>query len=313
MLAFEDVTARANAAARLLADSVRKDEFLATLGHELRHPLTPITHSTYLLRQHTSDTTSLELLDMIDAQTKKLTRFVNELLDVARIGRGLIELRQSRVDFGAVLRDAVRALAPFIEERQHSLSLVLPPNPIYVNGDADRLDQVATNLVENAAKYTAPGGKITVSLERRGEQAVLRVGDSGVGIAAENLDRIFAPYTQSRGVLDAHHSGLGLGLGVARRILELHRGSLKAYSGGTGMGSEFVASIPTLETGENHQEQPEDNVKERTQVRPRKVLVVDDHESIRGSMTRLFKSWGHEVDDGGGRRECPRACAELRA
>ena len=295
LLAFEDVTIRANVAAGLHADSERKDEFLATLGHELRHPLTPITHSTFLLRQRTSDPASLELLEAIEAQTKRLTRFVNELLDVARIGRGLIEIRRSRVDLVVVVRESVRALAPLIEERQHVLSLVLPSSPIYVNGDSDRLDQVITNLVENAAKYTDPGGKITVSLERGGKNAVLSVRDSGIGIATENLELIFAPYTQSRGVLADPRSGLGLGLGVARRIVELHRGSIRATSGGPAKGSEFVASIPALDADEGHDAKSESIATAHPQVRTRKILVVDDHDSIRVSLTRLFKSWGHEV------------------
>jgi len=295
LLAFEDVTARADLAAGLVADSERKDEFLATLGHELRHPLTPISHSTYLLRQRTSDPDSLEMLEAIDSQTKRLTRFVDELLDVARIGRGLIEIRQSRVDLGAVVREAVQGLAPFIEERKLELSLVLPPSPLFVNGDADRLDQVTTNLVENAAKYTDPGGKISVSLERRGDQAVLIVSDTGIGIAAENLQLIFAPYAQTRGVLIGSRSGLGLGLSVVRRILELHRGSIRVSSAGPMKGSEFIASIPVLEAEERHESKPASPKKAPAPVRVRKILVVDDNESIRKSLTRLFKAWGHEV------------------
>ena len=204
--------------AGLLANSERKDQFIAMLGHELRHPLTPITHAIYLLRQGNPDPATTELLETIDTQTQRLLRFVNELLDVARISQGLIEIRPERLDFVAVARDAVQALQPFIEERQHVLSLVLPAAPMYVSGDSGRLSQVVTNLVENAAKYTDPGGRITVTLEQRGDEAVLRVRDNGIGIAAENLERIFEPFTRSHRALAHPSSGLGIGLSVVRRI-----------------------------------------------------------------------------------------------
>jgi two-component system CheB/CheR fusion protein len=246
LLALEDVTARAEMTAGLLANSERKDQFIAMLGHELRHPLTPITHAIYLLRQGHPDPATTELLTAIDTQTHRLLRFVNDLLDVARIGRGLIEIRPERLDFVAVAREAVQALQPFIEERQHVLSLVLPAAPMYVMGDSGRLSQVVSNLVENAAKYTEPCGRIAVTLEQRDDEAVLRVRDSGIGIAAENLERIFEPFTQSHGALASPSSGLGLGLSVVQRIMELHGGHVKATSGGLDMGSEFVASLPVL-------------------------------------------------------------------
>jgi len=296
------VTVRANVAAGLLANSERKDEFLATLGHELRHPLTPITHAAYLLRQRTSDPSSLEMIDAIDSETGRLKRFVNELLDVARIGRGLIDIRQSKVDFVAVVREAVHRFQPFIDERQLALSLVLPSAPIFVNGDTDRLNQVVTNLVENAAKYTDPGGNIAVSLERRDDQAVLGVRDSGIGIAAQNLELIFAPFAQTRGFATDARSGLGLGLGVVRRILELHRGSIRATSAGPMKGSEFIASIPALGADETHGAEPKRSSTSAAQMRKHKILVVDDNDSIRKSLARLFKAWGHEVEvaeDGG--------------
>ena len=210
--------------AGLVASGERKDQFIAMLGHELRHPLTPITHAIYLLRKGNPDPATLELLDTIDTQTQTLLRFVNELLDLSRISRGLIEIRPERLDFAAVARDAVHALQPFIEERQHVLSLVLPAAPLYVRGDPGRLRQVVSNLVENAAKYTEPGGRITVTLEQRGDEAVLAVSDNGIGIAAENLERIFEPFTQSHQPLASPSSGLGIGLSVVRRIVELHGG-----------------------------------------------------------------------------------------
>ena len=157
LLALVDVTARASMTAGLLANSELKDQFIAMLGHELRHPLTPIAHAIYLLQQGNRDPATTELLKAIDTQTQRLLRFVNDLLDVARIGRGLIEIRPERVDCVAIARDAVREIVPFIEERKHVLSLVLPTAPMYVTGDSGRLSQVVTNLVENAAKYHGAG------------------------------------------------------------------------------------------------------------------------------------------------------------
>ena len=181
--------------AGLVASGERKDQFIDMLGHELRHPLTPITHATYLLRQAHQDPATIELLETIDTQTQTLLRFVNELLDLSRISHGLIEIRPERLDFAAVARDAAHALHPFIDERQHVPSLVLPAAPLYLRGDPGRLRQVVSNLVENAAKYTQPGGRITVTLDERGDEAVLAVRDNGIGIDAEDLERIFEPFT----------------------------------------------------------------------------------------------------------------------
>ena len=176
-----------------------------------------------MLRRGNPDPDTAELLETIDAQTQRLLRFVDELLDVARIGKGLIDLRGERVDFVAVAREAVQAVRPFIEARQQELSLAFPAAPIDVKGDPDRLGQVVTNLMENAAKYTPEGGRIAVRLEQRDDDAVLRVRDSGIGIAAENLERIFEPFMRSHRSACSAPSGLGLGLSVVRRILELHR------------------------------------------------------------------------------------------
>ena len=298
LLAIQDVTARADVTAGLVASGERKDQFIAMLGHELRHPLTPITHAIYLLRNGNPDPATLELLETIDTQSQTLLRFVNELLDLSRISHGLIEIRPERLDLGTVARNAVGALQPLIEERQHGVSLVLPADPVYVRGDPGRLGQVVSNLVENAAKYTEPGGRITVTLEQRGVEAVLAVSDNGIGIDAENLDRIFEPFTQSHQPLASPSSGLGVGLSVVRRIMELHGGRVKATSAGPGKGSEFVASMP-LSTADTRSDRGSESVAKATPphvpLRARKVMIVDDHEEIRTSISRLARGWGHEV------------------
>jgi two-component system CheB/CheR fusion protein len=298
LLLIQDVTAQADMTAGLVASSEQKDQFIAMLGHELRHPLTPIAHAIYLLRKAHQDPTTVELLEIIDTQSQTLLRFVNELLDLSRISRGLIEIRPERLDFVAVARDAVHTLQPFIEERQHVVSLVLPAAPMYVRGDPGRLCQVVSNLVENAAKYTEPGGSIIVTLEPRGEEAVLAVSDSGIGIAADNLERIFEPFTQSHRTLINPSSGLGIGLSLVRRIVELHGGHVKVTSAGSSAGSEFVVSLPLAAADTRHDLGSTKVGKTSAPLvalRARRVMIVDDHQEIRTSITRLARTWGHEV------------------
>jgi two-component system, chemotaxis family, CheB/CheR fusion protein len=298
LLSIQDVTAHADMTAGLVASSEQKDQFIAMLGHELRHPLTPITHATYLLRKLHQDDATIELLETIDTQSQTLLRFVNELLDLSRISRGLIEIRPERLDLVAVARDAVHTLQPFIEERQHVVSLVLPAAPMYVRGDPGRLRQVVCNLVENAAKYTEPGGRITVTLEPRGDEAVLAVSDSGIGIAAENLERIFEPFTQSHQPLINPSGGLGIGLSVVRRIVELHGGQVNVTSAGAFRGSEFVVSLPVAAADTRHNlgsNKVRKTSAPSVALRARRVMIVDDHQEIRASVTRLARAWGHEV------------------
>jgi two-component system, chemotaxis family, CheB/CheR fusion protein len=298
LLSIQDVTAHADMTAGLVASSEQKDQFIAMLGHELRHPLTPITHAIYLLRKAHQDPATIELLETLETQSQTLSRFVNELLDLSRISRGLIEIRPERFDFVSVARDAVHALEPFIDERQHLLSLVLPAAPMYVRGDPGRLRQVVSNLVENAAKYTEPGGRITVTLEPRGDEAVLAVSDNGIGIAAENLERIFEPFTQSHQPLINPSCGLGIGLNLVRRIVESHRGHVKVTSAGSSAGSEFVVSLPLAAPDTRHDRRSTKIGKPSAPLvalRARRVIIVDDHQEIRASVARLARAWGHEV------------------
>ncbi len=297
LLSIQDVTAHADMTAGLVASGEQKDQFIAMLGHELRHPLTPITHAIYLLRKAHQDPATVELLETIDTQSQTLLRFVNELLDLSRISRGLIEIRPERLNFVPVARDAVHALEPFIDERQHVVSFVLPPAPLYVRGDPGRLRQVVSNLVENAAKYTEPGGRITVTLEPRGDQAVLSVSDNGVGIAAENLERIFEPFTQSHQPSINPSSGLGIGLSLVRRIVESHGGQVTVTSAGSSAGSEFVVSLPLAAADTRHDlgSKIGNTSAPFVALRARRVMIVDDHQEIRASVTRLARTWGHEV------------------
>jgi len=300
LLAFDDVTVQTNLTAGLVANNARKDEFLAMLGHELRHPLTPITHAIYLLRQGDPEPATAELLETIDTQTRRLQRFVDELLDVTRISRGLIEVRRESVDLVSLIREAARAIGPLIESRRHELSLVLPEEPVYVTGDAGRLNQVVTNLLENAAKYTDAGGEIRLALERRDDGVTLSVRDNGIGIAPENLLHVFEPFSPARSAVASRGGGLGLGLSVVRRVLELHGGRIEATSEGLTRGSEFVAWLPLLAQGSGAALKPAPPMRappplEKKARRARRVLIVDDQEDIRTSLTRVVRSFGHEV------------------
>jgi len=297
LLMIQDVSARADITAGLVASGERKDEFIAMLGHELRHPLTPIAHAVYLLGKAHQDPATVELLETIDAQTHTLMRFVDDLLDLSRISHGLFEIRPDHLDFAALVQESVHALQPLIEGRRHVLSLVVPAAPLFVRGDSGRLRQVVSNLVENAAKYTEPGGRITVTLDAHGDQAVLTVADNGVGIAAENLERIFEPFTQAHQPLASPSSGLGIGLSVVRRIVELHRGRITVTSAGLDAGSEFVVSLPVSVADERHDRAAQTVVNTSAPFvnLPRRVMIVDDHEEIRTSLSRLARSWGHEV------------------
>ncbi len=309
LVAFDDMTVQTNVTAGLVANNERKDEFLAMLGHELRHPLTPITHAIYLLRRGHPEPATAELLETIDTQTRRLQRFVDELLDVARISRGLIEVRRESVDLVAVARDAARAIQPLIDSRRHKLSLILPARPVYVSGDAGRLNQVVTNLLENAAKYTDPGGEIRLALEPQDDGVTLSVRDNGIGIAPEDLEYVFEPFTQAHRGVAGRGGGLGLGLSVVRRVLELHGGRIEATSKGLTRGSEFVAWLPLL---------AQDRAAAPTRATPmaappappappapavaprvRRVLIVDDEEDIRTSLARVVRSFGHEVATAG--------------
>jgi two-component system CheB/CheR fusion protein len=299
LLAFDDITIRAGVTAGLVASNERKDEFLAMLGHELRHPLTPIIHAIYLLRLGHPEPAIAELLDTIDIEAHQLLRIVDDLVDVARIGRGLLEIRREPIDLASVIREATRAIEPFIQTRQHTLSLRLPAPPVYVKGDAGRLNQVITNLLENAAKYTDPGGQITLTLEQRDGDAVLRVRDNGIGIARENLEHVFEPFKRERSALAGGSGGLGLGLSVVRRVIELHGGRIEAISGGLTKGSEFVARLPVVVpdgAGAPRSAGPVPTPPAPIEtLHQRRVLIVDDHEEFGKSLVRLVRKFGHEV------------------
>ena len=231
--------------AELKSADQAKDEFLAMLAHELRNPLSPIVSAVDLLRRQGPGAPSFgKLLDVLDRQARHLTRLVDDLLDVSRITRGVIELRKDPIPVRSVLLQAVDSVRPLIESEDHTLSLSIPDTPIFVLADAVRLTQVFANLLTNAAKYTSPGGRIDVSVVLDGSSVVVRMVDTGIGIEKDMLARVFDLFIQAPRALDRSKGGLGIGLTLVRRLVALHGGSVEARSEGAGRGSEFVVHLP---------------------------------------------------------------------
>jgi two-component system, chemotaxis family, CheB/CheR fusion protein len=293
LLAVEDITERRATAAQLREADQRKDEFLAMLAHELRNPLTPITHAMVLLRRREGAADPTQLYELIERQVARLKRLVDELLDIARISHGHIELRRAMMDLVKIVKHAAEASRPRIEERQHVLSMTLPETSLWVQGDEVRLEQVVSNLLENAAKYTEPGGRIALALTQAQGEAVLSVQDNGIGIACERLENIFDLFTQVDSSLARSAGGLGIGLTLVRRVLELHGGRIEARSAGLGHGSEFIVHLPTVPANPAMQViRPEERPADGDACR---VLIVDDNDDVAHSMAMLARSWGHEV------------------
>jgi signal transduction histidine kinase/ActR/RegA family two-component response regulator len=285
---------RSLAAEALQDSSRRKDEFLAMLSHELRNPLAATRSALALLTQTTpSPEDSRRYMAVIERQTTSLVRIVDDLLDVSRITRGLIELRRENVDLAALVPRAIDTLRTAIDAKGHAVSVTLPHKPVHVDGDPVRLEQVLVNVLTNAVKYTDSSGRITVSLESEDDQAVLRVRDSGIGFEPSLRERIFDLFEQAPTGLDRAQGGLGIGLTIVKRLVELHDGRVVADSDGPGRGSEMTIYLP-LATEPSH------GVPAATRLHAlspdaSRVLVVDDHVDSGQMLVALLESWGHIV------------------
>jgi len=242
---FLDITERKRVEELRLEYDRRKDEFLAMLGHELRNPLMPIRNAVHIQRKFgASEPKLIWACEVIDRQVTQLIRLVDDLLDVSRIVQGKLALKKTLVELAAVIAQAVETARPFVEARRHALTIFIPEDPIQVEGDSVRLVQVVSNLLNNAAKYTSEGGRIWLSLTRENGEAVVSVRDTGEGIPGKLLPHLFTPFTQAERTLDRAQGGLGLGLTIVKRIVELHGGWVEAESGGSGRGSEFIVRLP---------------------------------------------------------------------
>jgi PAS domain S-box-containing protein len=295
---FRDITARKRAEEDLREGSRRKDQFLAMLAHELRNPLAPIRNALQIMRLVSHDAAEVgQARDLMDRQVQNLVRLIDDLLDVSRITRGKIHLRKERLDLAAIVQSALEISRPHIEAAGHELTVVLPPGPLEVQADAARLAQVVANLLNNASKYTDPGGHIRLTAERDGPQAVVRVRDTGVGIPAELLPDVFGMFVQVPASLERSQGGLGLGLTLVKTLVEMHGGSVEAHSDGPGRGSEFVARLPLALAGQAPQEPERQAAATPPRKRPPvlRVLVVDDNREAANSLGLLLKLVGHNV------------------
>ena len=273
----------------------RKDEFLATLAHELRNPLAAIGGALEALRLGRGDSAeAVKTWGIIDRQARQMARLTDDLLDASRITRGAITLRKEKVDLGTIVAHAVETARTLIDERRHELSVALPPEPVRLEADSLRLEQVLVNLLHNAAKYTESGGRIWLIAERSGDEIALRVRDTGIGIAPEMLPRVFDSFVQAGHLRTRIQEGLGIGLSLVRSLVVMHGGRIQAQSAGVGCGSEFIVHLPAPLEGTSEGRGREPVAGEATGP-PRRVLIVEDWAVTAQSLAKVLEWWGYEV------------------
>lgn len=274
----------------------RKDEFLATLAHELRNPLAPLSGAAELLRMaHADEAQQRRLADMIARQTRHMTDLINDLLDVARVTRGQVSVDRVPVDMQEVLEQALEQAGPLIAAKSHRVVSQLPPLPVTIMGDRKRLVQVVANLLDNAAKYTPGGGLITLELGVREERVLLSVRDNGIGMSDDLMAHAFELFTQETRKVDRSTGGLGVGLALTKRLVELHEGTLAADSRGLGQGSEFVVSLPAISDQPAVANLPATHAGQSVTAQAGQVLIVDDNADAADTLAMVVRSFGFEV------------------
>ena len=306
-----DITEAVKAETALLEADRRKDEFLATLAHELRNPLAPISNALALIARPDGEAALPHLLPVITRQVDYMVRLVDDLLEISRITSGKVELRRGVVDLNMVLRHAVEASRGLIDENRHQLSLSFPETSLRVYGDAVRLEQVFTNLLNNAARYTPKGGQIGLSARQDEDGAIISVRDNGIGILPDMLPRLFDMFAQERRIAIGAQEGLGIGLHLVQRLVKMHGGSVEAHSGGKDQGTEIVVRLPLSQTQTSEiNAAPESTAAPENTAAPEstasasrdiRVLVVDDNHDAGEVLAMLLESMGFEaraVDSG---------------
>ncbi|HEX8874211.1 MAG TPA: ATP-binding protein, partial [Nitrosospira sp.] len=286
-----DITDVVNAEMALLEANRRKDEFLATLAHELRNPLAPISSALALMARPDGAQAVSRLLPVISRQVNYMVRLVDDLLEISRITSGKVELRRSATDLTVVLRNAVDASRPLIDENKHKLSISIPETALIVHADGVRLEQVFTNLLNNAARYTRKGGQIWLTAGQKGKDAVVSVRDNGIGILPGMLPRLFDMFAQERRNGIGTQEGLGIGLNLVHRLVTMHGGTVVAMSEGRDRGSEFVVHLPLSEATVREKS---DESGEAAPAPPKRlrVLVVDDNQDAAEVLCMLLGSMG---------------------
>jgi signal transduction histidine kinase len=274
----------------------RKDEFLAILAHELRNPLAPIRTAVQLLRKRDlAETQNMRAREVIERQVQHLVCLIDDLLDVSRITRGMITLQRERVLVDAVVARAVETARPLIDARKHELMLDLPEELLSVEGDPTRLVQIIGNILHNAAKFMDPGGRIVLSVTREDSYAAISVRDFGLGIQPEQVAKIFDLFSQVHHKSETPHGGLGIGLALVRRLVEMHGGVVTANSDGLGKGTELVVRLPVIGVQSTVVGLPANDSKRPPQVSPRRILVADDNSDAVEALALQLRLAGHEV------------------
>jgi PAS domain S-box-containing protein len=292
-LLLSDITERVEADQALRAADRRKDEFLATLAHELRNPLAPLRNGLQITRRSLPDPKLQRTIEMMDRQLSHLVRLVDDLMDVGRISSGKMELHREPLSLGRVISASIEAARSCIDERGHDLAIEGEAAHLHVLGDSHRLMQVFTNLLSNACKYTDPGGRIRVLITRQGGDAVVQVTDSGIGIPQSDTGRVFELFSQVRAHQPMHAGGLGIGLSLVRSLVTLHGGTVEATSAGTGRGSTFTVRLPLMldaPLGASLQDSGQS-----AQLKRKRVVVADDNVDAVSTLAEMLRMQGHEV------------------
>jgi CheY-like chemotaxis protein len=291
-----DITGAVQAEEALKEADRRKDEFLATLAHELRNPLAPISNAVQLMRRPDGRRQADRVVEMVGRQVRQIVTLVDDLMEVSRITRGKIDLRMERVPVAEIIQSAVETSQLAIERAGHQLAVALPEEPLVLQADRVRLTQVFANLLNNAAKYTDAGGRIWVEVWREDGMALVSVRDTGIGIPAEALPRVFDMFAQAHRAVGRGQGGLGIGLTMVRSLVEMHYGTVEAHSGGAGLGSEFLVRLPLAPQDEGAGERPG-----LAQARPdtpfagQRILVVDDNRDAADTLGLLLEADGADV------------------
>ena len=298
VIVMVDIDSHKRAEESLREADRRKDEFLATLAHELRNPLAPIRNAVEILRLAAADSTlAVQAREVLFRQVNQMSRIVEDLIDVSRVVEKKVELKTTRLNLADPIHAAIETCRSYVESCRHQIMLSLPADPLEFDGDPERLTQVLINLLNNAAKYTEPGGLIFVTAEPEGPGWIaLRIRDTGIGIDAALLPHIFEMFTQGRGAPDHGRGGLGVGLALARSLVQLHHGTLEAFSDGPGQGSEFLMRLPAAKRRLPLPEKTRaTGSMEIGAVPPRRILVIDDNRDQTESLGLLLGLMGHHV------------------